>query len=243
LAYLNATDAVTVVGCAALVFHDLIPEWRAERSRVPIEIGTAGGVNALARALGQVCVSDFDIARSVAIDGFRVCSVERALLDACRILPRSVARDVVGEALRRGKTTQTQVLKTLRAGRRGGTLLRQLVNSFSAVNRDVFGRRFLELCEQAQFPAPVSEYVLDLSYGDASHIRLDFYWPTLNVAVELDGFAYHSTAADLRRDRQRQNVIIQAGITLLRYTWSDVTTDGKRTIKQLQTALSSMSAR
>jgi len=216
-----------------------VPVENAERSRVPIEIGTAGGVNAVARTLGQVCVSDFDVDRSVEINGFRVCSVERALLDACRILPRAKTRNIVGEAFRRGMTTELAVLKTLRQGRRGGRFLRTVVKSYSQVDSDVFGRKFLQLVHEAGIARPQAEFVIDANYADAAFIRLDFYWAEQNLAVELDGFAYHSTAADVRRDRERQNAIVQHGITLYRYTWSDVTEFRQRTIRQLRAAFSS----
>ncbi|KJE23140.1 Protein of unknown function (DUF559)/Domain of unknown function (DUF4095) [Frankia torreyi] len=52
--------------------------------------------------------------------------------------------------------------------------------------------------------------------------RLDLAWPSRLVAVEADGAAYHRQPRALFRDRMRQNDLLAAGWTLLRFTWADV---------------------
>lgn len=43
------------------------------------------------------------------------------------------------------------------------------------------------------------------------------------LIVEIDGFAFHSAGADFQRDRTRQNALVAAGWTVLRFTWADLT--------------------
>ena len=43
------------------------------------------------------------------------------------------------------------------------------------------------------------------------------------IAIEIDGWAYHSDIARFQRDRHRQNDLIVAGWTVLRFTWADIT--------------------
>jgi hypothetical protein len=54
--------------------------------------------------------------------------------------------------------------------------------------------------------------------------------------------AWHHDAATFRRDRQRQNVLVLAGWTVLRFTWSDLTYRPDRVIHDVRTALNSQAA-
>ena len=40
--------------------------------------------------------------------------------------------------------------------------------------------------------------------------------------MEADGAAVHASAAALRSDLRRQNALVAAGWTLLRFTWADL---------------------
>jgi very-short-patch-repair endonuclease len=51
---------------------------------------------------------------------------------------------------------------------------------------------------------------------------VDAALPHLRIAVEIDGRAFHSDAAAFQRDRTRQNALVAAGWTVLRFTWSDL---------------------
>lgn len=56
---------------------------------------------------------------------------------------------------------------------------------------------------------PVGRYAVDIAF------------PAERVAVEVDGFAFHSDPARFRSDRRRQNVLVLAGWTVVRFTWLD----------------------
>jgi very-short-patch-repair endonuclease len=43
------------------------------------------------------------------------------------------------------------------------------------------------------------------------------------LAIEVDGWAWHHDVERFRRDRQRQNALVLAGWTVLRFTWHDLT--------------------
>jgi very-short-patch-repair endonuclease len=51
----------------------------------------------------------------------------------------------------------------------------------------------------------------------------------------VDGWAWHHDAEAFRRDRQRQNVLVLAGWTVLRFTWSDLTHRPDRVIHDVRT--------
>lgn len=52
--------------------------------------------------------------------------------------------------------------------------------------------------------------------------RLDYAWTGSRVAVEVDGYGPHSSREAFQDDRARQNVLVLAGWTVLRFTWADV---------------------
>jgi very-short-patch-repair endonuclease len=45
----------------------------------------------------------------------------------------------------------------------------------------------------------------------------------MRLAIEIDGWAYHSDVDRFQRDRRRQNVLVALGWTVLRFTWADLT--------------------
>ncbi|MFC7481569.1 endonuclease domain-containing protein [Luedemannella flava] len=50
----------------------------------------------------------------------------------------------------------------------------------------------------------------------------DLVFSEAKVVVEIDGWAYHSARAAFERDRSRQNRLVAAGWTVLRFTWRDL---------------------
>lgn len=76
----------------------------------------------------------------------------------------------------------------------------------SAMDRLVVRRRL---------PAPVRQHRL-------GRYRLDYAWPDARVAVEVDGYGPHSSREAFQDDRARQNVLVLAGWTVLRFTWADL---------------------
>lgn len=50
------------------------------------------------------------------------------------------------------------------------------------------------------------------------HYWLDFAVEAVKLAIEIDGFAAHTRHAVFENDRTRQNALIRAGWTVLRYT-------------------------
>jgi very-short-patch-repair endonuclease len=51
----------------------------------------------------------------------------------------------------------------------------------------------------------------------------DLVFREARLVVEVDGLAYHVTPERFQRDRQRQNRLVAAGWTVLRFTWRDLT--------------------
>lgn len=87
--------------------------------------------------------------------------------------------------------------------------------------------------------AGITEFVLNyrtvLASGRA--VELDVAFPELAVALEFDGYAFHSSAEQHRSDLQRANEIMASGWLLRRFTWSDVLSDPDGFIRTVRAAL------
>ena len=61
--------------------------------------------------------------------------------------------------------------------------------------------------------------------------------PARRIAIEVDGWAWHVDVERFQADRRRQNALVNAGWTVLRFTWHDLTADPERVIAQIRAAL------
>ena len=86
----------------------------------------------------------------------------------------------------------------------------------------------------ADLDAAVTGWVLGLRVDG---VVLDVAFPAARVAIEVDGWAWHSGVDRFRRDRQRQNALVLAGWTVLRFTWHDLTVEPERVVREVRAAL------
>ena len=66
---------------------------------------------------------------------------------------------------------------------------------------------------------------------------IDLAFRRRRVAVEVDGFAFHSDARTFRHDRRRQNLLVAAGWTVLRFTWHDLVEDECGVVARIRAAI------
>ncbi|QTE28022.1 DUF559 domain-containing protein [Pengzhenrongella sicca] len=66
--------------------------------------------------------------------------------------------------------------------------------------------------------------------------RADVLFEAERLVIEIDGFAYHGRAR-FQEDRTRQNRLVNAGHTVLRFTWADVTDRPEAVLREIRRAL------
>ena len=66
---------------------------------------------------------------------------------------------------------------------------------------------------------------------------VDVAFPEARLALEVDGRAYHSDARSFQRDRRRQNDLVAAGWTVLRFTWEDIVLRPGEVLARIEAAL------
>ena len=67
----------------------------------------------------------------------------------------------------------------------------------------------------------------------------DIALPRLMLIIEIDGWAFHSDVDQFQRDRTRQNTLVAAGWTVLRFTWADLTQRPEHVIRAIRQILES----
>jgi hypothetical protein len=75
--------------------------------------------------------------------------------------------------------------------------------------------RVLRVIAEASLPAPVQQHPVSVN---GERFRLDFAYPDEMVAIEYDGWDWHSSRTAFDRDRRRDRLLQLAGWTVLRVT-------------------------
>ncbi|HUF49591.1 MAG TPA: DUF559 domain-containing protein, partial [Longimicrobiales bacterium] len=141
--------------------------------------------------------------------------VDLAALASEDDLERALAR---ADRARLLKLSDVAALVTRYRGRRGTRRLRALLAAIGtpAMTRSKAESRYLALVRRAQLPAPeVNARLADF--------EVDFLWRAQQLVVEIDGFAFHSSADAFERDRGRDAVLTAAGFRVMRVTWRQLT--------------------
>jgi hypothetical protein len=136
-----------------------------------------------------------------AIDGLRVSSVARLLVELAPRERRAELDRLVAEAARRRALDLDRIELTLarRPRHPGIAKLRAALAAYRPAPADKSGleKAFAEwLTTLPDLPAPERNVKLG-----AGRWEIDFYWPAYSLAVELDGRPYHLLPADQERDR------------------------------------------
>ena len=165
----------------------------------------------------------------------------RTLLDLGAVVTPQIVEQI-DDALRRGLTTLDRLRRRLRAeggtGRRGAGVLRTLISArdpASAPAESALEARVRRLIAGSRLPAPVPQYEV----RDQGRLlaRVDFAWPDHMVALEADGYRYHSGRAAWQRDLTRRNALTGRGWRILHVTWEDLTRRPKAVTAAIRTAL------
>ena len=81
-------------------------------------------------------------------------------------------------------------------------------------------RRFLTMMAAAGLPRPDTQRILTRA-GDKV-VRVDCHYPDTNVVVELLGYRFHRSAAQLRRDAERANALLLDGYAPYQFTYEQL---------------------
>ncbi|MEA2486567.1 MAG: hypothetical protein QOF16_221, partial [Actinomycetota bacterium] len=149
------------------------------------------------------------------------------VIDLASVLDREALEAALYVALRQ-RLTALPVLRnrieSLGKGCRGVVNLRRVVEEAEGLrgipesNLEV---KFLEFLRYFHLPLPESQYEVFDPEGIFVG-RVDFAYPEFKVAIEVDGYRFHSDRHDWVRDRRRLSDLVVAGWRILHVTHADV---------------------
>lgn len=179
----------------------------------------------------------------VELNGVRVTSAARTAADLARSLPTEPALVTVDAALHRawrraetgepdpGAATAEEIAEVLArfSGRPGSGAARRVLALADERSESPGESRSRLRMHLAGLPPPVTQWTVP-----GTNLRTDFAWPGLGVVGEFDGKVKYGRAQrpgeDLRevlwREKRREDRIRATGLTVVRWTWSDITDGG-----------------
>jgi predicted transcriptional regulator of viral defense system/very-short-patch-repair endonuclease len=174
------------------------------------------------------------------VDGIPLTSPSRTLVDVASMLGRREIEWAVAMAEREG-LMGAQELTSLprRYSRRAGlAMIRTLIEAGREPDftRSEAERRCIELFRAAGLPRPHTNVPV-------GPYELDLFWPEEGLAVEVDGWAHHSSRSHFEGDRKKGTWLRARGIEVIRLTWSQITQDRISTAVQVGQALALARAR
>lgn len=143
----------------------------------------------------------------VVVDGRRATSPAWTAVEVARSLKRPRALAALDAALRSGTCSRQDLHMAAveQYGRRGIVHVRELIPlADAAAESPMESEARLVMVDQG-LPAPELQVeIVDLS---GQTWRVDFAWPDCKLAVEYEGFDFHSSPNDLARDRRKRNAL------------------------------------
>lgn len=160
---------------------------------------------------------------------------EDVLIDLLRLLPKRQALDTVWLGLQDGATTKERLLGKAEPllGLAGRRQLREITALIRNGAKSSGEERMITIVEAAGLRG-VPGY--PVSVGDKQSY-LDYAFPEAKLALEFDGYRFHSGPAAARRNSQRHNLLSSIGWDIRYFTWSDVTEACEQLVAHVRLAL------
>lgn len=230
------TDAVLSHSSAALAWGMPVIEPRRPEVSVPTDAHRKPGAGVRVRR------ATVPAAEVCAMDGLPTTSRRRTVLDCLLVLPEPDGRRLLDRALQqRWVTLEEMVGQVGAAARRWGAPRARRVVGAADPGTAAHSERVLQrLLRAAGVEGWVPNHPVRLP--DGSRAFVDVAFPTRLLAVEVDGWAWHSDPERFRRDRTRQNLLVAGGWTVLRFTWADLVEQPERVVHAITEALVRLAA-
>lgn len=213
-AALTWPDAVICLGSAAALHGLPVRPGESIDVIVPNHRPSRGGLKSHELNLDAAEIVSFGLARAT--------TLQRTLFDCIGRLPRDESESLVAWAVTRELLDTRALDRAVRARPRwwGNPQRHQALVDASAGAFNAAERRMQMILRRAGISGWAGDqrlYRRDEIIG-----RADVLFAAERLVVEVDGFRYHGRA-EFEADRRRQNRIVAAGYTVLRFTWADLT--------------------
>ncbi len=204
-----------------------------------LSIGRGRRVTRIGHRIHQVCELE-PIDRGSESD-IPVTRATRTLIELARTDSDEQIRIALDSGLRDGKLSEEalhrRIVALRRSGRYGVPTLLRVIEGKEAVTgaHSWLEREFLRIVVAAGLPRPVPQAVLTRA-GDRL-VRVDFHFVGTPVVVEVLGYTWHASKAQLRRDTERMNALLDRGFRPYQFTYESIVEQPARVVVDVRRAL------
>jgi very-short-patch-repair endonuclease len=185
----------------------------------------------------QVVLLPVDV---TAVEVIPITTPARTLLDLAAVSPADAVEDALDDALRRGlvKLPRLRWRAEELGPRSGAKVIRRLLDARTATvgsPQSVLETRLLRLLRRAGLPTPECQHEI------RDHGRLiavvDFAYTEERLAIEADGYRWHSGRARWQHDLARRNELTKLGWRVIHVTAHDIVRRPDSTVQTVAAAL------
>lgn len=167
-------------------------------------------------------------------EGIPITTPARTLLDLAATVEGRELERALAEAEVRRLVSPQQLAHLLAAasGRRGAAALKAVLRNQAgpSLTRSKAEERVLALVRAARLPVPQTN-------TRVGRHEVDLYWRDEHLALEVDGYAFHSSRTAFERDRLRDAELQAAGLRVMRVTWRQIVDAPEAVVARLAQAL------
>jgi very-short-patch-repair endonuclease len=175
-------------------------------------------------------------------DGVPVTDPARTLVDLGAVVRPVVVEwafdDLLSRKLVRTDVVRRRLERLAARGRSGCGVLREIldarVGAELTIGRSRLEDLLLRLCRRAGVTEPVFQHPIQLAGRER---RIDFAFPARKIAIEVDGYEFHTRYDVFEDDRIRGNELELAGWMVLRFTWNQLVRRPDYVVRVLRSAL------
>ena len=234
---LRAEAALLALPAAVLGLRAAAIVHGCEVSNPVLDVCTAHGTrNRLAGVrIHQTALPDHHVVRR---HGWRVTTLERTLVDLGKVVPASELQRCIEDSVITRRTTMARVehmfAELAVRGRPGIARTRGVLSRLDPEppTESELEAMFWRMLERNTLPLPQRQASFDWLGSGAG--RVDFWYPDQRLVIELDGRRFHLRAAAFEADRKRDQLGLLEGITSVRFTPRQVTTEAPHVLRVMR---------
>ncbi|HTL86133.1 MAG TPA: DUF559 domain-containing protein [Acidimicrobiia bacterium] len=163
----------------------------------------------------------------VTVDGIPCTSATRTLIDCAPFVDGESLETAFELARRMGLTSVRAVEQRIGRGRPGTTMMRDVLRHATVRPKESkLEVKFARLLRSSALPRPQPQI-------EIAAYRVDYLWPRYKAVCECDGFEWHGSRLQWKRDRRRIAAIEAAGYRITHVTWDDVTKYPNETLARI----------
>lgn len=173
----------------------------------------------------------------------------RTMVDLGAVLSPEEIEDALDAGLAYPSLFSVRAVEAMRTrlsqhGRAGTGVLRRVLEERvlgDAVSDSQLEKAMAKVLRRAGLPKAVFHFVVTTP-GGLFLAEVDFAYPDIKLAIEVDGFGAHGTPRAMARDFVRQNGLVPYGWRVLRFTWRQVTRQPEMVAEAIRAARDGLQA-